>query len=94
MYIPVSFATGVIDKITIIPKKFYYNVDDMFYNDINGKLNIFDGEKIRSEIHKINPYRYNDRNVQSHYKGFCCNISFHWEIIDCDDKCIEVLSKY
>ena len=94
MYIPVSFATGVIDKITIIPKKFYYNVDDMFYNDINGKLNIFDGEKIRSEIHEINPYRYNDRNVQSHYKGFSCNISFHWENIDCDDKCIEVMSKY
>ena len=77
MHVPKSISSGVIDKLTLIPKKFYNSPKNIFYNQVNGELNLFDVDEFGKN-----------------YKKVSCNISFHWDNIDCDEKCMEVMTKY
>ena len=86
MHIPNTVTDGVLDKLTLIPKKFYNNPNDMFYNEINGELNLFD------VFHNEDDDGY--QPITTNYKRVSCNISFNWDNIDCDDRCMEVMTKY
>ena len=91
MHIPKSVTGGVLDKLTLIPKKFYNSPNDIFYNEINGELNLFD---VFRDTHDMRMDPNGEGGITSNYKKVSCNISFHWDKIDCDEKCMEVMTKY
>ena len=92
MIIPTSFAEHVLDKLTIMPRKFQYSPNEMFYNEINGNLNLFD---IINELRDNEfSYPYDRLRIPKNYKGVSCNISFYWDNIDCDEKCLDVMTQY
>ena len=91
MHIPKSVTYDVVDKLTLIPKKFYNSPNDIFYNEINGELNLFD---VFRDTHDMGMDPNGEGRITSNYKKASCNISFHWDNIDCDEKCMEVMAKY